>query len=215
MHLCGLGQLTPGPVLSALRYFEEEFRTHILEHRCPTGGCKVLTRARCINACPAEVDVPAFVALIAQRRYAEALEIHRKQNPFAMICGRVCPAFCEEKCRRADIGEPLAVRHVKRFMADHERHHPWTPPRVEGLKSQKVAIIGAGPAGLTAALRLAQLGYPVTVFEKLPVAGGMMAVGIPEYRLPRDILRVEIENILRAGVELKTNVASGQRLHRG
>ncbi|HVN77746.1 MAG TPA: FAD-dependent oxidoreductase [Terriglobia bacterium] len=208
--LCGLGQLTPGPVLSALRYFEDEFKTHILEHRCPTGGCKVLTRARCINACPAEVDVPAFVALIAQKRYAEALEIHRKQNPFAMICGRVCPAFCEEKCRRAEIGEPLAIRHVKRFMADHERHHPWTPARAEGLKSQKVAVVGAGPAGLTAALRLAQKGYPVTVFEKLPVAGGMMAVGIPEYRLPRDILRIEIENILRAGVELKTNMALGK-----
>jgi NADH-quinone oxidoreductase subunit F len=208
--LCGLGQLTPGPVLSALRYFEDEFRIHINEHRCPTGGCRVITRAKCINACPAEVDVPAFVALIAQGRYAEALEIHRKNNPFAMICGRVCPAFCEDKCRRADLGEALAVRHVKRFMADHERHHPWTPARMEGLKSQKVAIVGSGPAGLTAALRLSQMGYPVTVFEKLPIAGGMMAVGIPEYRLPRDVLRVEIENILRAGAELKTNMTLGK-----
>ena len=208
--LCGLGQLTPGPVLSALRYFEDEFRAHILEQRCPAGACKMLVRARCTNACPADVDIPAFVALIAQGRYNKALEIHRKNNPFAMICGRVCPAFCEKKCRRADIGEPLAIRHVKRFMADHEIKNPWTPPRVEGLKSQKVAVIGAGPAGLTAALRLAQQGYPVTVFEKLPMAGGMMAVGIPEYRLPRDILQAEIENILRAGVELKTGQTLGK-----
>jgi len=208
--LCGLGQLTPGPVMSALRYFEDEFKTHIIEKRCPAGACKMLVRARCSNACPADVDIPAFVALIAQGRYGEALEIHRQRNPFAMICGRVCPAFCEDKCRRADIDEPLAIRHVKRFMADHEMKKPWTPPRLDNLKSQKVAVVGAGPAGLTAALRLAQLGYPVTVFEKLPVAGGMMAVGIPEYRLPHDVLQAEIDNILRAGVELKLNQALGK-----
>jgi NADH-quinone oxidoreductase subunit F len=207
--LCGLGQLTPGPVLSALRYFEDEFRTHILDKRCPAGACRMMVRARCTNACPAEVDVPAFVALIAQGRYAEALEVHRKRNPFAMICGRVCPAFCENKCRQSDIGEPLAIRHVKRFMADHEKDVPWTPPKLESLKSQKIAIIGAGPSGLTAGLRLAQLGYPITIYEKLPVPGGMMAVGIPEYRLPRDILNVEIENILRAGIELKLNQSLG------
>jgi NADH-quinone oxidoreductase subunit F len=208
--LCGLGQLTPGPVMSALRYFESEFRTHIIEGRCPAGVCKVLTPARCTNACPAEVDIPAFVALTAQGRYAEALHIHREKNPFAMICGRVCPAFCEKKCRQGDIGDALAIRHVKRYMADHERDKPWYPSRSEALKSQKVAIVGAGPAGLTAALRLAQAGYPVTVFEKLPVAGGMMAVGIPEYRLPKDALEFEIENILRAGVELRTNTALGR-----
>ena len=208
--LCGLGQLTPGPLMSALRYFEDEFRTHILEKRCPAGACKMLVRAKCTNACPADVDVPAFVALIGQGRYAEALEVHRKSNPFAAICGRVCPAFCEHKCRRADIGEALAVRAVKRFMADHELARPWTPPRVEGLKSQKVAVVGAGPAGLTAALRLAQLGYPVTVLEKLPVGGGMMAVGIPEYRLPREILQAEIDNVARAGVDIRYNMELGK-----
>lgn len=208
--LCGLGQLTPGPVMSALRYFEDEFRTHILEQRCPPGACKMLTRARCTNACPAGVNVPDYVALIAQGRYAEALEIHREQNPFAMICGRVCPAFCEEKCRREAIGEPIAIRHVKRFMADHEKDNPWTPRRTEALKSQKVAVVGSGPAGLTAALRLAQRGYPVTVLEKLTIAGGMMAVGIPEYRLPRAVLKMEIDNILRAGVEVQYNKTLGK-----
>jgi NADH-quinone oxidoreductase subunit F len=208
--LCGLGQLTPGPVMSALRYFEDEFRTHILEGRCPSGACKTLVRARCTNACPVEVDVPAYVALVAAGRYAEALEIHRERNPFALICGRVCRSFCEKRCRRADIGKPLDIQHVKRFMADHEMGVPWTPPIFGEPKGKKVAVIGSGPAGLTAALRLAQQGYQAVVFEKLPVAGGMMAVGIPEYRLPRDILNLEIDHIRRAGVEIRLNQELGR-----
>jgi len=208
--LCALGQLTPGPINAALRYFEEEFIRHIVDKRCPAGVCKELVRARCTNACPAEVDVPSYVALVAQGRYAEGLEIHRRTNPFPLICGRVCPAFCQTRCRRGDIDEPIAIRAVKRFMADQELAHPWTPPLLDRPKTDRVAVVGAGPAGLTAALRLAQQGYRVTVFEKLPVAGGMMAVGIPEYRLPRDILNVEIDNIRRAGVEIRCNQALGR-----
>ncbi|MFH1929520.1 MAG: NADH-ubiquinone oxidoreductase-F iron-sulfur binding region domain-containing protein, partial [Chloroflexota bacterium] len=208
--LCALGQLTPGPIVSALRYFEDEFITHIVDKRCPAGTCTRLVRARCTNACPADVDVPSYVALLAQGRYAEALEIHRRKNTFALVCGRVCPAFCETRCRREDIDESITIRAAKRFMADHEIDNPWTPAKLEEPKREKVAVIGSGPAGLTAALRLAQKGYPVTVFEKLPVAGGMMAVGIPDYRLPRDILNVEIDNIRRADVEIKTNMALGR-----
>jgi NADH-quinone oxidoreductase subunit F len=208
--LCALGQLTPGPVMAALRYFEDEFITHIEDHRCPAGSCKELVPARCLNACPAGVDVPAYVSLVAQGRYAEALEIHRERNPFAMICGRVCPAFCEQRCRRSDIDEPVAIRSIKRFMADHEARQPWTPPRTGEPQPEKVAVVGSGPAGLTAALRLAQKGYPVTVYEALPVPGGMLAVGIPEYRLPRSILNQEIENIRRAGVDIVCNQALGR-----
>ncbi|OGP52123.1 MAG: hydrogenase [Deltaproteobacteria bacterium RBG_13_43_22] len=208
--LCALGQLTPGPVMSALKYFEAEFLTHILDGECPAGSCQSLVRARCTNACPAQVDVPSFISLIAQGHFAEGLEVHREKNPFALICGRVCPAFCEQKCRRGDIDEPVAIRHAKRLMADHEIEKPWTPAKIEGPKKEKVAVIGAGPAGLTAALRLAQRGYPVTVFDKLPVAGGMMAVGIPEYRLPRNILNMEIEAIKRAGVEIKLGQEMGK-----
>ncbi len=196
--------------MAALQYFEPEFRAHILDKECPAGTCKDLVRARCINACPAEIDIPSYLSLIAQGKYAEALEIHREKNPFALTCGRVCPAFCEDKCRRGDIDEPIAIRVAKRFMADHELEKPWTPKKLEGPKEKKVAVIGAGPAGLTAALRLAQRGYPVTVFEKLPMAGGMMVVGIPEYRLPRNILNKEIENIKRAGVEIKFNQELGK-----
>jgi NADH-quinone oxidoreductase subunit F len=208
--LCGLGQTVPNPVLTTIRYFRDEYEAHIQEQRCPAGVCTALVRAKCANACPAEVDVPSYVSLVAQGRYAEALEVHRHRNPFVLACGRVCPAFCETKCRRTELDEPVAIRQIKRFMADHELERPWTPPLLEDPKAEAVAVIGAGPAGLTAALRLAQKGYPVTVFEALPVAGGMMAVGIPEYRLPRDILDIEIENIKRAGVEIKLNTSLGK-----
>jgi len=208
--LCGLGQTAPNPVLSTLRYFRDEYVAHIVDKKCSAGVCTALVRGRCINACPAEVDIPSYVALVAQGRYAEALEVHRRRNPFALACGRVCPAFCEDKCRRGELDQPIAIRQIKRFMADHELEQPWEPPRLEEPKEEKVAVIGAGPAGLTAALRLAQKGYPVTVFEALPVAGGMMAVGIPDYRLPHDILSVEIENIERSGVEIRLNTALGR-----
>ena len=208
--LCALGQLTPGPVKAALRYFRDEFEEHILDKHCRAGVCKDLVRAPCTNACPAGVDVPSYVALISEGKYAEALDVQRQRNPFALVCGRVCPAFCERKCRRGELDQPIAIRQLKRFMADHELDNPWTPARTEERKSEKVAVIGAGPAGLTAALRLAQWGYNVTVYEAAPVAGGWMALGIPEYRLPRDVLNEEIESIKRAGVEIVLNTALGR-----
>jgi len=213
--LCALGQLTPGPVMASLRFFKEEFIAHVEDQHCPAGQCKSLVRAKCINACPAGVDSPAYIALVAQGRYAEGLEIHRQRNPFALICGRVCPAFCEQKCRRGEIDEPIAIRMIKRFMADQEYEQAWTPNLVVSEENRlaaadkKIAVIGAGPAGLTAALRLAQRGYSVTVFEKLPIPGGMMTVGIPEYRLPREPLFAEIDNIKRAGVEVRCDQALG------
>jgi NADH-quinone oxidoreductase subunit F len=207
--LCALGQLTPSPVLSVLRHFEDEFWAHISEGRCPAASCQKLVRAPCVSACPAGVDVPAYLALVAQGRYAEALAVHRDANPFAMICGRVCPAFCEGVCRRGQIDESIAIRNVKRFMADRYYAEPWTPPRLAPPKNIKVAIVGAGPCGLTAALRLAQQGYQVTVFERMPQPGGMMTYGIPAYRLPREPLFAEIDHIRRAGVEIRCNLELG------
>jgi NADH-quinone oxidoreductase subunit F len=213
--LCALGQLTPGPVMASLRFFMEEFNAHIEDKHCSAGQCKPLVRAKCINACPAGVDSPAYIALVAQGRYTEGLEIHRQRNPFALICGRVCPAFCEQKCRRAEIDEPIAIRMIKRFLADQEYGQAWTPKIVVSEEkrlaaaSKKVAVVGAGPAGLTTALRLAQRGYKVTVLEKLPIPGGMMTVGIPAYRLPREPLFAEIDHIKRAGVEVRCNQALG------
>ncbi|MGQ9674272.1 MAG: FAD-dependent oxidoreductase [Chloroflexota bacterium] len=208
--LCALGRLTPSPVLSTLRYFKDEYLAHIIDKKCPAGVCKALVRAKCVNACPAGVDVPSYLSLVGQGNYAQALAVHRERNPFPLICGRVCPAFCESKCRRGEIDEPVGIRMVKRFMADEEMKNEWTPPKLGKDKAEKVAVVGSGPAGLTAALRLAQLGYKVTVFEALPVAGGMLAVGIPEYRLPKNILNIEIDNVKRAGVEIKLNTALGK-----
>ncbi len=208
--LCALGQLTPGPILSALRYFLSEFETHILEKHCPAGACQALVMARCINACPAEIDIPSWIALVAQGKTAEGIEIHRRRNPFVLTCGRICPAFCEDRCRRGDVDEPIAIRQIKRYMADQEMSHPWMPPKMAEAKTQKVAVIGGGPAGLTAALRLSQRGYPVTIYEKLPILGGMMAVGIPDYRMPRDVLNFEIEGILRLGIQVELNKELGK-----
>jgi NADH-quinone oxidoreductase subunit F len=207
--LCGLGQLAPSPVLSVLRHFEEEFWAHISEGRCPAASCEMLVRSPCVSACPAGVDVPAYLALVAQGRYAEALDVHRQANPFAMICGRVCPAFCEQVCRRGQIDESIAIRQVKRFMADYYYLEPWTPPKQAPPKNIKVAVVGAGPCGLTAALRLAQRGYQVAVFERMPQPGGMMTYGIPAYRLPRSPLFAEIDNIRRAGVDIRCNMELG------
>ncbi len=208
--LCGLGQLTPSPVMSTMRYFLDEYIAHIEDKHCPAGACQALVRAPCVNACPAGVDTPAYLALVAQGRYAEGLEIHREANPFALICGRVCPAFCEHKCRRGQIDSPIAIRMVKRFMADQEYTTPWEPPIHRPPQRKRVAVVGAGPGGLTAALRLAQQGYQVTVFEKLPQAGGMMNYGIPAYRLPREPLMAEVEHIRRAGVDILCNMALGR-----
>jgi NADH-quinone oxidoreductase subunit F len=201
--LCGLGQGAPNPVTSTLKHFREEYEAHIYEKRCPAGSCKSLTRATCVNACPAGVDSPAYLALISQGRFAEGLAVHRDANPFALICGRVCPAFCEKKCRRGQLDAPLSIRMVKRFMADRFYGQPWTPERATSSNGMQVAVVGAGPAGLTAALRLSQRGYAVTVFEKMLQPGGMMTYGIPAYRLPREPLFAEINHVRRAGVEVR------------
>jgi NADH-quinone oxidoreductase subunit F len=208
--LCALGQLAASPVLSTLRHFEDEYLAHIEDHRCPAGSCPLLVRAPCANACPAGVDVPGYVSLVAQGLYDEALEVHRESNPFALVCGRVCPAFCEQRCRRGDIDDPVSIRLIKRFMADEVYGKPWTPEQYGPDKERQVAVVGAGPAGLTAALRLAQMGYDVTVFEKMPEPGGMMRYGIPAYRLPREPLRGEIDHIRRAGVDVRCEQELGK-----
>ncbi len=208
--LCGLGQGAPNPVESTLKHFRHEYEAHIYEKHCPAGACKDLVRAPCVNTCPAGVDSPAYLALVAQGRYAEGLAVHRDSNPFALVCGRVCPAFCETKCRRGRLDQPISIRLVKRFMADRFFAEEWTPEILAPAKEERIAVVGAGPAGLTAALRLAQKGYRVTVFERMLQPGGMMTYGIPAYRLPREPLFAEINHIRRAGVDIRL----GQELGR-
>lgn len=203
--LCGLGQSAPNPVLSTLKYFRDEYIAHIKDKKCPASVCAALFYAPCQNTCPANVDAARYVAYVAEGDLQKAYLIHMQHNPFPSVCARVCPAFCEAKCRRQQFDEAIAIREIKRIFADwsFESGLEFAPP--SRPKPQKIAIIGAGPAGLSCAFYLTRLGYRPVVFEKLPVAGGMMAVGIPDYRLPKEILKKEIERIERAGVEIRLN----------
>jgi heterodisulfide reductase subunit A len=162
----------------------------------------------CKDTCPAHIDVQGYVALIGQGRFGEALDLIRRTIPFPGVIGRVCNHPCETVCNRGEFDEPIAICALKRFVADMETE-PTPFPVIERKRDHSVAIIGAGPAGLTAANDLALQGYSVTVFEALPVAGGMLAVGIPDYRLPRAVLDREIGRITAMGVELRLNTAIG------
>jgi len=208
--LCGLGQTAPNPVLSTIRHFRDEYDAHIREKRCPAGVCPELVRAPCQNACPAGVDVPGFVSLIGEKRYAEALRLHRETNPFASVCARVCFHTCEEKCRRCMIDEAVGIRQLKRFMVEQEVTVQLPEVRDSEENAQrKVGIVGAGPAGLSCAYFLARLGYRPRVFEAEPRPGGMLVQAIPAYRLPREELAREVRMIERLGVEIETGVRLG------
>ena len=169
----------------------------------------------CMQACPVHTQAGRYVSLIAQGRYEEAYRYARVPNPFASICGRVCGHPCEPACRRGQFDMPISIRALKRFVT--ERHGPESrnpvdvfPEKPPAFRLEKIAIIGSGPAGMSAAHDLALLGYPVTVFEAAPVPGGMMHLGIPEYRLPRDVLQAQIREILDLGPELRLNMRLGR-----
>jgi NADH-quinone oxidoreductase subunit F len=208
--LCGLGKTAPNPVLTTLKYFRHEYEAHIKEKRCPAKVCKRLTPSPCQNACPVGIDVPSYVALIANRRYKEALDLILEDNPFPAVCGRVCTHSCEFECRRGEVDKPIAIKYLKRFVADLELDRVKQVKPLPITQKQKVAIIGSGPAGLTAAHDLRHLGYAVTIIEALPEVGGMMVSGIPEYRLPREVIKAEVDAILRLGVEVKANTRIGE-----
>jgi heterodisulfide reductase subunit A-like polyferredoxin len=168
-----------------------------------TSPCKV--------ACPEHISVQGYVALVAEGKYREALQLIKEENPLPAICGRVCHHPCEAACKRGKVDEPVAIDSIKRFVADLDlRSETRFVPEIKTRREERVAVIGSGPAGLTCAYYLAIEGYRVTVFEKLPVLGGMLTVGIPSYRLPRDTIEAEIEVIREMGVELKTGVEIGK-----
>ncbi|MDI9570870.1 MAG: NAD(P)-binding protein [Pseudomonadota bacterium] len=165
----------------------------------------------CKAACPTHISVQGYVALIAAGKYKEALALVKRDNPFPIVCGRVCNHPCETACMRGKVEEPIDIMHLKRFVADLDlkAETRYLPEKKES-KGKKVAVVGAGPAGLTCAYYLAAEGYDVEVFESLPVAGGWLAVGIPEYRLPKDVLRAEIGVIEELGVKIHLNTAVGK-----
>jgi NADH-quinone oxidoreductase subunit F len=209
--LCGLGQTAPNPVLSTIRHFGHEFIEHIRDKRCRAGVCTALVNAPCSSACPANVDIPGYVSLVGEKRYAEALRLHRERNPFAAICSRVCFHTCEDKCRRASLDAPVSIRGIKRFMADQEVtiQLPEVRENMQNAR-RKIAVVGAGPSGLSCAYFLARLGYHPTVFEAEPRPGGMLVQAIPAYRLPREIVAREVRMIEQMGVEIVTNMLLGE-----
>jgi len=202
--LCGLGQTAPKPVLATLQYFLKEFEEHILDHRCAGATCDSMVISACQHACPAGVDVPNYVAAIAAGKYEQAVEIIMERNPFPAVCGRICVHPCEFKCRRGELDEPVAIRLLKRYATDwHLKHAGRRKEPFPVTMEQKVAVVGAGPAGLTCAYFLAKSGYRVTVFEAQPLGGGMLGLTVPEFRLPREVIKTEIEYIESCGVEIR------------
>ena len=209
--LCGLGQTAPNPVLSTIRHFRDEYVAHIRDKKCPAGICPALVTAPCTNACPAGVYVPGFVSLIGEKRYSEALRLHRERNPLAAVCAAVCFHPCEGKCRRAKLDTPLSIRAIKRFMVEQEKKPVLPEVRTNPeFAKRKIAIIGAGPSGLSCAYFLARMGYRPVIFEAEKEAGGMLVQTIPEYRLPRDILAKEVRMIQGMGVRIETGSRLGK-----
>jgi NADH-quinone oxidoreductase subunit F len=206
--LCGLGQTAPNPVLSTIRYFRHEYEAHIKDKRCPASVCSALFKSPCQNTCPVGMDVPAYIALIRANRLADAYKVLLRTNPFPSVCGRVCDHQCQTKCRRGQLDEPIAIKFLKRYITDNAARPTIEPVPV--ARKERIAVVGGGPAGLTAARDLAQRGYSVTVFEELPHLGGMLRYGIPEYRLPRAVLEGEIDDIRALGVQFRTNTRVGK-----
>ncbi|MCK8600647.1 FAD-dependent oxidoreductase [Desulfoferrobacter suflitae] len=198
-------------VLSALHDHREVFASHIETHICPTGECVKLAPAPCQIACPAGIDVPSYVTLIGLGRDAEAVELIREDNPFPWVCGLVCTNPCEFMCVRGRMDKPISIKYLKGFAAERAMSEMrYKNPSKAPDNGRKVCIIGAGPAGMTAAYYLALKGYRVTIIEALPVPGGMMMVGIPRYRLPREVIDREAGAIEELGVEFRYNTKLGQ-----
>jgi NADH-quinone oxidoreductase subunit F len=214
--LCGLGQTAPNPVLTSLRHFCNEFEDHIVARRCQAGVCEELALSPCENSCPLHMNIPRFLQLFKENRLEEAFESVLMDNPLPSSTGRVCQHPCDSRCRRQSLDQPVNMREVHRFIADSIFNSERYPAIVERILSRKleatgrkIAIAGAGPAGLTSAFYLAMLGHDVTVFDGKSEAGGMLRFVLPEYRLPKGGLAREVELIERAGVKFVFNTRIG------
>ena len=200
------------PVLDTIKYYREEYAKLIGGKGKATGASYLIrVTAPCMEACPAHQDIPGYIELIRNRRYAEALEVIRKTNCLPGMTGRACVAFCEANCVRNDIDKPLAIRALKRIPADYEMDNDLKPEfEVRKGDGTKVAVIGAGPAGLAASYNLALMGHKVTIYDEQSSGGGMALAGIPTYRLPDAILEREVDIIKDLGIELKLNTRVGK-----
>ncbi|HKC71282.1 MAG TPA: NADH-ubiquinone oxidoreductase-F iron-sulfur binding region domain-containing protein, partial [Terriglobales bacterium] len=214
--LCGLGQTAPNPVLTTLRHFRNEFENHILARRCAAGVCEELALSPCENSCPLHMNIPRFLQLYKENRLEEAFLSVILDNPLPASTGRVCQHPCDNRCRRQTVDQSVNMREVHRFIADAIFGSDKYQPMVQSIVSlkleptgRKIAIVGAGPAGLTAAFYLGLLGHEVTVFDSKSEAGGMLRFALPEYRLPKSVLRREIELIEALGVKFTFNTKIG------
>ncbi len=210
--LCGLGQTAPNPVLSTMRWFREEYEAHIYDRHCPAGTCKELVGAPCQSTCPVGTEVWRYVAHVSRGELKEAYQVIREANPFPSVCARVCSHPCESACRCGTTGgDPIAVRSLKRFVVDQVDPSAYVVPvQPAAANAKKVAVVGAGPSGLTAAHILSARGFPVTVFERESEPGGMLCNGIPAYRLPRDVIRREIAALGNPNLEIRCDTALGK-----
>jgi formate dehydrogenase beta subunit len=209
---CNLGQTGPKPVLDAIGHFEDQFSGAIqLQKKIPRQEYKVKVTAPCMSACPSHLPITTYIELIKEGRFEESLAAIREATCLPGVLGRVCVRPCEDNCRRQNVDECISIKWLKRFVADYELDKRKEPLfKKEGAHSEKVAVIGAGPAGLSCAYYLALKGYPVTIFERLGELGGMAAMGIPDYRLPRNIVGYEAEVVKKLGVEICYNTQVGK-----
>lgn len=202
---CAIGYEAAYMVLKGIRGFREDYEEHVQHGRCISA---LSYPVPCVSACPAHVDVPGYVALVNEGRYEEAVKLIRKDNPFPSACAYVCVHPCEAHCRRAMVDDAINICGLKRFAVDHAKAEP---AKILYEKTGKtVGIIGGGPGGLTAAYYLAQMGHKVTVYEQRPKLGGMLRYGIPDYRLPQEVLERDIEHILTTGINVITDVSIGR-----
>ena len=201
---CAIGRDAARLVSDGLAGFRDDYEEHILHHRC-LGGMQ--NPVPCVALCPAGVDIPGYVALVKNRRYADAVRLIRKDNPFPSACAYICEHPCEARCRRRMIDDAINIRGLKRYAVDHAGDVP--NPQNAQPTGKTVAVIGGGPGGLSAAYYLSLMGHKVTVFEQRSKLGGMLRYGIPSYRYPREILDKEIESILSTGIEVKTGITVG------
>ena len=194
-----------------LTVHQEVFLSHVVTHNCATGACTRLAPAPCQITCPAGLDIPTYVTLIGMGLDAEAIDVIRKDNPFPWVCGLVCTRPCEFMCVRGRIDEPISIKFLKAFAAERAMSdRQYLNPEKEPDKGRKVCIIGAGPGGMSAAYYLALRGYGVTVIESLPIAGGMMMIGIPRYRLPREVIDREVAMLEDLGIEFRFSTQFGK-----
>lgn len=215
--LCGLGQTAPNPVLTTLRYFRDEYDHHMIEKKCEPGICHSLFTALCINSCPLHMNIPCYLQLLKEDKLEDAFESTLRDNPLPSTIGRICHFHCQMKCLRETVDAPVSQGDIHRYIADTVYLEGKSQKIYNRLIREKlaptykkIAIIGGGPAGLTAAFYLVRLGHEVTIFEADPAAGGILRWGIPKYRLPLDTLDREIEFIKSLGVTFRYNTRVGK-----